>query len=461
MNIRNLLSEIRNNIQEVIAQDSALGQSLWSAFIELHAADIADFLSDIDKEDTLALFGNLPRDLKFEVFEELSDWMKGLVLESMSDATKVLVLRSLSSDELADLFDELSDEDLKHYLNLLHKEEREQVLSLMQFDPESAGGIMTPDVLSLIQDFTVEQTIKLLQRIQPKREVLQQIFVTDRAHVLVGHINLEDLVLRKPDERISSFMRENELIIQADQQQDEVAKEMVHYGLTIAPVVSEQSKFLGVISSEELVDVLIEEAADDVSRMASMPPTGYPYFEIPFFKLLYLRGYVLIALLIAEQFSGNFIRAFDAVMSFGILSSFIPMLTSAGGNSGSQTSAVLIQGLASGDINASNIGRLFRREVLASSTIACILGSLIFLRSWHLGGSVEECLAIALSLALIVFISSILGVIIPFILRRFRIDPAFSAGPFLATLMDVLGIAIFCYMSNYFIGKLLVSAPGA
>jgi magnesium transporter len=461
MNIQNMLSEIRDNIQTVIAKDSALGESLWAAFIKIHAADIADFLSDINRDDALALFGQLPRELKLEVFEELSNWMRGSMLESMTDATKVLVLRSLPSDELADLFDELSDEDLKNYLNLLHSDEREQVLSLMQFDPESAGGIMTPDVLSLIQDFTVEQAIKLLQRIQPKREVHQQIFVTDRAHVLVGHISLEDLVLRKPDERISSFMRENELVIPADQAQDQAAQEMVHYGLTTAPVVSEQNKFLGVISSEELVDVLVEEAADDVSRMASMPPTRYPYFEIPFFRLLYLRGYVLIALLVAEQFSGNFIRAFDTVMSFGILSSFIPMLTSAGGNSGSQTSAVLIQGLASGEINTSNMGRLFKREIFTSSAIACILGLLIFARSWHLGGSFEECMAIAVSLALIVLISSILGVMIPFILRHFGIDPAFSAGPFLATLMDVLGIAIFCYMSNYFIGKLLVAAPVA
>src|SRR3990172_8821247 len=354
MNIRKILSEVLDNIDAVIAQDSPMAESLWESFIELHPVDIADFFTDIDLDESQALFAKLPRSLKMSVFEDLSDRLKGQVLAAMSDPEKVEALRSLHSDQLADLFDELSDEDLKKYLSMLHKDVREQVLSLMQFEPDSAGGIMSTDAVTLIQGFTVEQAIKLLQRLQPKREIHQQIFVTDNQHVLVGHINLEDLVLRKPDERINTFMRPNELVALADQDQDDVTKEMVHYGLTTVPVVGDQYRFLGVISSEELVDVLIEEAAEDVQRMASMPPMKYPYFEMHFLKLLYLRSYVLIALLVAEQFSGNFIRAFDAVMSVGILKSFIPMLTSAGGNSGSQTSAVVIQGFASGEITANN-----------------------------------------------------------------------------------------------------------
>ena len=158
MNIQKILSDIRDNIQAVIAQDSGLGESLWKTFIDLHPADIANFLCDMSTQDTLPLCVNFPGDLKLEVFEELNERMKGLVLESMSDTEKVSVLRSLPSDELADLFDELSDEDLKKYLSLLHKDEREQVLSLMQFDPESDGGNMDHDVLSLIQDFFCRNT---------------------------------------------------------------------------------------------------------------------------------------------------------------------------------------------------------------------------------------------------------------------------------------------------------------
>ncbi len=216
MDIQKILADIQANITLVIKQEPPLGESLWNTFIELHPADIAEFLSNIDEEQAQLLFVNLPHEAKVAVFEEFSDLMKGVVLSHMSDQERVEALRFLPSDELTDLFDQLSDDELKRYLNLLQKDVREQVLSLLQFKPDSAGGIMTTDVLTLMHDFTVEQGIKLLQRLQPKREVHQQIFVVDSEHVLIGYINLEDLVLHKPHERVSSFMKKNELVVQAD-----------------------------------------------------------------------------------------------------------------------------------------------------------------------------------------------------------------------------------------------------
>ena len=458
MNAEKLLAEIRDNIDIVLTKESVLGESLWKAFIGLHPADIADFLGELPREQAPLLFANLPKSAKMDVFEELSDLMKGLALEGMSDQEKVDAFRSLAADELTDLFDQLSDEDLKSYLALLQKDVREQVLSLLQFEPDSAGGIMTTDVLTLMKDFTVKQAIKLLQRVQPNREIHLHIYVVDKEHNLLGYIRLESLVLHKPEERIESFMQSNELVVRADEDQEEVAKEMVHYGLTAAPVVSSTNKFLGVISSEELVDVLVEEATEDVQRMASLPPMKYPYFDIPFFRVLYLRSYVLVALLIAESFSGTLIRHYGHIMKYGILASFLPMLISAGGNSGSQTSAVVIQGLASGEITVSNMLRLLSREFYVSLLSASLLGIISFLRAYFVGGSLMECIAISASLAIIVLISSMLGTVIPFILRRFNIDPAFSAGPFLATLMDILGIVIYCRVSDFLLHQIAMSS---
>ncbi len=454
MNTEKLLAEIKDNIDIVITKESVLGESLWQAFIELHPADIANFLGTITKNDAQLLFANLPKQIKIDVFEGLSDLVQGTVLEAMSDQEKVDAFRSLPADELTDLFDRLSDEDLKKYLALLHKDVREQVLSLLQFEPDSAGGIMTTDVLTLMKDFTVKQSIKLLQHVQPNREIHQQIYVVDKEHNLLGYIRLESLVLHRPEELIESFMKKNELVVRADEDQEKVAKDMVHYGLTTAPVVSNTNKFLGVISSEELVDVLVEEATEDVQRMASLPPMKYPYFDIPFLRIVYLRSYVLVALLIAELFSGNLLRSYSHIVKFGILGSFLPMLISAGGNSGSQTSAVVIQGLASGEIAFSNMFRLLWREFYVSGLCASILGVISFARAYFVGGSFVECLAISLSLVIIVLLSSILGSIIPFILRRFNIDPAFSAGPFLATLMDILGIVIYCRVSDFLLHQI-------
>lgn len=454
MNREKLFTEIKENIDMVLSKKPGVGESLWKTFTDLHPADISDFMGELPREQAKLLFATLPKEIKMDTFEEFSYFMQGIVLEGMSDQEKIDAFHTLPADELADLFDNLSDEELKKYLALLQKDVREQVLSLLQFEPDSAGGIMTTEVITLVKEFTVKQAINLLQRLQPKQEVHQNIYVVDKEHNLLGHIRLESLVLHKPDERIESFMRSNELVVRANEDQEYVAKEMVHYGLTTAPVVSSNNKFLGVISTEDLVDVIMEEATEDVQRMASLPPMKYPYFDIPFFRILFLRSYVLIALLIAESFSGTLLRYYDNVVKFGILGSFLPMLISAGGNSGSQTSAVVIQGLASGEIAFSNMFRLLWRELYVSLLSASLLGVISFIRAYWVGGSLIECIAISSSLGLIVLISSILGTIIPFILRRFNIDPAFSAGPFLATLMDILGIVIYCRVSNFLLQQI-------
>ena len=455
MDRERIFDEVLENLEAVIMRDTALGESLWEAFISLHPADITNFLGNISRRDAQRLFAQLPKALKVATFEELSDFMKVVALEPLNDSEKIEAFRSLPVDELADLFDHLSDEDLKKYLNMLAKDVRERVLSLLKFNPDSAGGIMTTDVLTLMAGFTVDQAIKLIQRVQPSQEIHQQIFIVDKEHNLLGHINLQDLVLNKPDERIRDFMKKNELVVRADDDQETVAKEMVHYGLIAVPVVSESNAFLGVISSEELVDVLVEEATEDVQRMASLPPMKNPYFEITFWRLLYLRGYVLVAFMIAESFSGTLLRSYEEVMKVGILYSFLPILMSAGGNSGSQTSAVVIQGMAAGELTFSNMFRLFRREFFISGTLSTLLAFISFARAYYTGGSLMECYAISISLGLIVLLASMLGNIIPFVLRKFNIDAAFSAGPLLATFMDILGILIYCHVSSYLFSGLL------
>ncbi|MGE0206384.1 MAG: magnesium transporter [Candidatus Babeliales bacterium] len=442
-----IIAELAASVNLLVSHDTPEGVLVWEQLIDLHPADIADFFSLIDHDEIKSIFIQFTPDLQLEVFSHVSDSMKVFLLSCLDDVHKASLLAKTPIDELTDLFDSLSDQELKKYLILLSTQDRQKVLSLMKFDPESAGGIMDTDVLTFLQSFTVEKSIQILQRLQPRRELHQQMYVTDQDNILVGYINLEDLVLQSPKERLSNFLHEVELIVDVQEDREEVAKKMVHYELMTAPVVGENNYFLGVISSDILVEVLVEEAGEDVTRMASLPTIKEPYFELSFAKLLYLRGYVLLALLIAESFSGNIIRAYEATMT-GILISFIPMLTSAGGNTGSQTSAVVIQGMASGEIGFFNMARFLRREFYVSLTIALIMAVYSFARSYSVGGTVPESLAICSALGAIVFISAMLGSVIPFVLRRFNIDPAFSAGPFLATLMDILGIVIYCYISK-------------
>jgi len=443
MEQKNILNQILEHLDEVIKNESPLGKSLWKELLALHPADIVQFMIDRNKEEFKGLFLRFPAKLQLSVFEELSIPSQIYALSLMSEEDKVEALNLLPTEQLTDLFDQLSDDDLKKYLNLLHKTAREQVISLLKFHPESAGGIMDTEVLTLREDFTVEKSISILQRLHLSRDIYQRIYISDKEHHLVGHITLEDLVLEPPKRFISSFMRKNELVINADEDREEVAQKMVHYGLTTAPVIDNRNHLLGVITPETVMDVIVEEASEDVQKMSALAPLKYPYFETPFWRILFERSYILIALLLAQSISTTIQEQNDKILELTGLFVFLTMLLSTGGNTSSQTSAVVIQGMASGQIRPSNIFRFLRREFLMGTLLSLILGVAGFTRTFYATYNIYKSLAVGISLGIIVLLSVAIGSCIPIILKRFNIDPAFSAGPFLTTLMDILGVLVF------------------
>lgn len=444
MESEHILQEIRDNILAVLHEEP-LGKGLWNNFIELHPADIAHFLSDIEPEQCKILFGRLPKELKAEVFNEFSDVMKVTSLSFMSEHEQAEALNELSADELTDLFDLFSDEELKENLNLLHKKARQAVLSLMKFHPESAGGIMETEVVTLREDFTVEKSIKLLQRLQVSRDIYQQIYVTDNGNRLIGYINLEDLVLHRPTTRIGHIIKKNEFIARADDDREEIASKMVHYDLMTIPVIGDDNQFLGLIPGKTLVQVLVEEASEDLQKMSALAPLKYNYFETSFSRLFFERSGILITLLLTQSFAAIIMNAYSATMT-GMLLYFTTMLIGAGGNSSSQTSAVVIQGLATGEIRGTNMFKFLKREIFMALALAGVLGIVGFIRAYLTTASLILSIAISSSLFAIVFFAVSLGSCIPLLLKRLNIDPAFSAGPFLATLMDILGTLIYCYV---------------
>ena len=447
-----IFDQIQDNIDTVLTQDSPLGMLLWQEFIAIHPADIAQFLSYINRDVAYKLFIYLPQELKLEVFQYLSYSMKVFCLSFLSDQDRGYLLSYLPLDELTDFFDELSDEELKKYLTLLHKKDREKVLSLMQFDPESAGGIMDTNVLTLMQDFTIEKSIAILQRLQPRQDVHRQLYVTNQENELVGHINLEDLVLKNGKIRLSAILRKNELVVLPNEDQESIANKMVHYKLMTVPVVDEHNVFLGVIPTDTLVQVIEQEAAEDVYRISALTPIKHAYFETPFFGLLYQRSSILVILLLFQTFSYMIMEYYQATLA-GFLFLFISMITSTGGNASSQTSALVIQGLSSGELSNANLRKFVAREFSMAVVIAALLTCVSFIRViiTH-PGHIWESFAISLSLGIIVLVSIMLGSLIPIMLKKLNLDPAFSAGPFLATLMDILGLFIYCYVSYLLLG---------
>ena len=443
MDVKDLLYEIQENIGDVVEQKGPIGGQLWYELLNTHPVDIAYIFKNLNKESVKLLYKALPHTIQLDLFHELQDKLKVYVLSFLDDQEQVEAFQTLSTDELTDLFDIFSDEELKLYLGSLNKRVHEKVKRMLKFEPESAAGVMHTDVITLMEDFTVEKSISLLQRLRPSRDVHRQIFVVDKEHYLVGFVYLEDLIFNNPNVRISSFMHKNELVANANEDRETIAKEMVHYSVTTVPVVGSNNIFLGVISSDTLVDVLVEEAVEDVQKMAAVTPLTRPYFETPFFQSLYERSYILVILLLAGSVSTTIMRMYEATLTEMLLF-FVPMLTSVGGNTSNQTSAVAICGMASGEFDHSTVKQFLRRELMIASCLSIILGLTSFTRVYLTSGVIWESLVVSFTLAIIVLVSVVLGSAMPFILKRFNIDPAFSAGPFLATIMDIVGILIYC-----------------
>jgi magnesium transporter len=359
----------------------------------------------------------------------------------------------MPSDELTDLFECVSDEDLKKYLKLIQRKQRNKIISLLTLDPESAGRIMNSDVLTLQRDFTVKKSISLLQRIDLPKETLRKIYVTNKDNILVGHINLEDLVLNKPETPLTRIIHKNELIIDVHEDQEEVAKQMHHYGLLSAPVVGENNYFLGVITADDIVDIVEEEASEDVYKMSGLGPVEHSYFQTSFSNLFFHRSIWLGSLLLFQSVSVFILGKYQALtQSHLFLSFFYTMLIGAGGNAGNQSATLVIRGLATGEISRKNAIRVLFREFWMSIALALVLFVITFARVYFLHHNLIGSIAISISLFLIINMSMILGTFIPFFLERLNLDPAHSAAPFLATLMDILGLLIYCLVCSKILG---------
>ena len=447
MGTKKLTDLIVKNINEVIEGQTDQGRSLWQSLLEMHPADSAKILTYIADEQLALLFVKFSQPKQLALFEELHDSYKEKILLFLNDEQKTFILRQSSVDDLTDLFDELPNNELKKCLDILNKKDRQKVLSLLKFPPDSAGGIMTLDFVTLIQDMTIGKAIFLLQRLRPNIDLHRQIYVTDQDNKLVGYINLEDLVLKSPHIRLASILKQVPYYALAQEDQERIARKMVHYHMLTVPVVDAQMYLLGVVPEDTLIDVIQQEATEDVQRMSGAPVTT-SYFEISFISLLYRRSFILGSLLIMESATSIIISQYEQVLILSpILVVFIATLVSTGGNTSGQASAIAIQGMSSGDINESNTGRFLRREFFIGSALAMVLSIVSFVRVYASYRDPIGSLVVSISLGLIVLISVLLGACFPILLTKCRVDPAFAAGPLLATVMDILGIFIYCYVA--------------
>lgn len=420
----------------------------------LHPADIADILQNIQKNLLVFLFFNLSLSLQADVFIELSQEVRNFIFKSSSKQKRELILHYLSLYELVDFFDNLSDSEINTYIQLVNKKERSKLLSLLEFPDCSAASIMNPDIVVIPNNITVSKTIYILKKININKKLYQTIYIVNSKRMLMGYIELQDLVFADDDCIIDSFTRSIQYNVSAHDDQESVASYMTRYRLDIVPVVDHYNHFLGVITSGIIARTIEDEASEDIFRMASLSPIEESYFHTNFLTLFWQRGSILAILLLMQSISTVIISKHTALLT-GFLITCIGMITATGGNTSSQVSALVIRGLASGDLQKKDMFKFLKRElyigVMLGLFIACIGGVRIYLFHYH----IQNTIIISSALFLVVLLSTTLGSLLPFILYKLKLDPAYSAGPLLATCMDILGVIVFTLVifsiQNFFI----------
>ena len=450
--IKKIILQIENNIETIIKEDTGLGRDLWHILLQQHPADIAMLIAQLDFDDQVRLFKKLPQDVRSKVFEKIPENIQAVLLVNLDQQDATTILKEMPVDNITDLFDYLSDEDLEKYLKLLHSKQRNQIISLLNFEPSSAGGRMQSNVITFQDGFTVQKSINLLQRLSSTQEIMHRVYVTNAENIVVGYVTLEQLVLNKPESVIAKIMGKNELLVYVDEDQEDIVEQMEHYDLMCAPVVDKEHHFLGVITADDVYDIIKEEGSEDVYKMSGLSPMEHSYFATPWWILIRQRLPWLVGLLVLQSFSSIIMAKYGAVMDqYVILTFFLTMLVGTGGNAGNQSATLVIRGLTTKEITRQNGMRMLLREFGMSLGMAFLLAIVGFLRVWMSAHNMLFSFIVGTSLFVIVITSVLLGAFIPMLLERLGVDPAHSATPFLTTLMDILGVLIYCSICSSFL----------
>ena len=419
-------------------------EELNEAMQEMHPTDIADALFNLDIKEQVALISHIDKKVMIKVFNELDEYEQFELLDKLEKELSTYLLNEMSSDDRADLLGSLPDDVADKFLNLMSESERKDVEKLLKYPANSAGSIMTTEYLALKPEVTVSEASELIRQAAPKKETIYYTYVTDQQDRLIGYVTLKDIFLAREDVPIRKIMNRKVIKVSAFKDQEEVAKLVRKYNLVVLPVVDKDKKLAGIITVDDILDVLHKENTEDVYKMAAMLAPEDPYFDTTLFTLVRRRIVWLVILLAAVQFSGQILKhygfALEAVVA---LSFFIPMLLNTAGNAGTQSSTTIIRGLATGEIGINQVSKVMRREVTLGLVLGTILGVLGVGRALLLQSNPFVSFAVGLALAATIVMATLTGSLLPLLLKKIKIDPAVAAGPFISTVVDITALIIY------------------
>lgn len=421
---------------------------------DLNVADIAAMMEELDEELQLKTFRILPKDMAADIFSYLPIEVEQQIITSISDREAGKIIDNLMADDATDLLEEMPASIVKRLLANASQETRRDINHLLRYPEDSAGSMMTVEFMDLKEGQTVEQAINRIKKAAVDSETINICYVLDYQRKLKGTVALRYLLLKDPDEKIGDIMHENVISLHTLMDQEEVARQFQKYDFTAMPVVDNEERLVGIITVDDVVDILQEEATEDMEKMAAIVPSDKPYLKTTVFETWKKRIPWLLLLMISATFTGKIIASFeDALSVYVVLTTFIPMLMDTGGNAGGQTSVTVIRGLSLNEIEFGDFFKVVWKEIRVALLCGITLAVANFVKLMIIDRvTMQVAAVVCLTLVVAVLIAKLVGSMLPMLAKKVGFDPAVMASPFITTIVDALSLLIYFRIASFLLG---------
>ncbi len=435
--------ELVENLQ--VMMDQKQYSELRAAFAEMNEVDLARFIEALPQDRATLAFRTLPKDVEMEVFAELSPETQQHIIGGITDKEIAGIIDELWVDDAVDMLEEMPATLVKRVLRNSSPETRRLINQFLRYPEDSAGSIMTAEFTDLKKNMTVEDAIKRIRRTGEDRETIYTCYVVDATRHLEGVVTVKDLLLAHDSEIVGELMETDIISVKTGDSQEATAMLMAKYDFISLPVVDGENRLVGIVTVDDALDVIQEEATEDFEKMAAMAPSERPYLKTGVFTLAKNRFGWLLILMVSSMVSGGIIGHFKAIyVAIPVLMSMVPMLTGTGGNAGSQSSTLVIRGMALGEIHPGDVLAVLWKETRVSLLVGVALAAVNYVRLLiFYPGTGLMPLVVSITLVAAVFLAKIIGGTLPILAKVCRMDPAIMAAPIITTIVDALVLLIF------------------
>ena len=424
---------------------------------DLNTIEVSELLNQFESSELIMIFRLLSKNRAADVFSYLDTEHQEMIINTMTDVETKNIFDELYFDDIVDIIEEMPANVVKKILKNTDTKDRHLINQLLKYPDNSAGSIMTTEYMDLKKDMSVSQALSKIRETIEDTENVYTCYVISKDRKLEGVISLKELITSDDDVILENLMNRNFVSVHTNDDQEEVAEIIKKYDLIVLPVTDVEGRLLGIITIDDVMDVVEQEATEDFHRMAGISPVEESYLKTSAFKMARQRISWLIILMISATFTGRIIKNYDSVLqSVVILSSFIPMLMDTGGNAGAQSSTIVVRALALGEVKPKDTFKILRKEFCISFIVAVVLAAINYLRLITMTRTpLNVALVVSVTLIFVVMISKIIGAFLPVVAKSLKMDPAIMAGPLITTILDALTLTIYFKFATIFLSNII------